>query len=269
MTRVMTWPIGIAIVLGACHPGRRHAVGATSSAAAPTDAATVAATTPDAEAPAPPPLADAAPPPTLTFAPTPWPVGQKVRMWRRVRLADVPGSDPITSEYELAFAVTAADDSATVAIGDDCEGVVGQGAARVTGDCGGNGADVGYKLDTAAQLLSVARGTVTVGDTAPGFARPLISLFRLQDAGATITSRLERVDAHGAVYAVHVELDGLLLRSGLHLTGSADGELTVDPQARTMTATLRAPQVTIEGYPQAGYPSSGSLELSFSVAPQT
>jgi hypothetical protein len=270
MTRATTWSIGttltLASALAACHPGRRHVLGHGETAAA-IDAAPAVAVAPDAQE-APPPPADAAPPATLTFAPSPWPAGQTIRMWRRVRLADVPGSDPITSEYEVVLAVTASDDSATVAIGDDCNAVIGRGAARVTGDCAGNAADVGYKLDTAAQLLAVPQGTATVGDVAPGFARPIVSLFRLQDAGALVTARLARVDASGAVYAVHVELDGLLLRSGLHLTGVADGELTVDAQARTMAATLRAPRVTIDGYPQAGYPSPGSFEMAFTIGPR-
>ena len=221
---------------------------------------------PDAEAP-PPPIPDAAPPATMTFAPSPWPVGQKVRVWRRVRLADVPGSDPISSEWELPLSVTASDSAATVAIGDDCQAVIGGGGARVTGDCGGTGADILYKLDTVAQLLAIAHGTVTVGDAAPGLARPLVALFHLQDAGAIVTARVVEAGASGATYAVHVELDGLLLRSGLHLTGVADGELTIDAQGRTISGALRAPRVTIEGYPMAGYPSTGSLELSLSIAP--
>jgi hypothetical protein len=251
----------LAAALGACH--HRGAAKPTRTAAAETiDAGTEEP--PDAE---PTSVVDASPPPTMTFAPAPWPSGQKIRIWRRVRLADVPGSNPISSEFELALDVTDSSDAATVAIGDDCTAVLGNGSARVTGECGGTAADVGYKLDLAAQLLAVAHGTSTVGDAAPGFARPLVALFHLQDAGAIVTARLAHADANGAVYDVHVELDGLLLRGGLHLTGAADGQLTVDAQARTMSGTLRATGVTVDGYPMAGYSSSGSLELAFGIGP--
>jgi hypothetical protein len=226
------------------------------------DAGVADASPPDAEVP------DAAPPPTITFAPAPWSVGQQVRVWHRATLSGVPGSADITSQDELTFTVTGPDfGGVTATIGTDCTASIARGTAKVRGDCGGDATGVAYKLDLAAQLLAVPRGTMAVGDACTGFGRPLVGLFRLQDAGAIVTSHLAAADDHGATYAVHAELDGLMLRPGLHVQGELDGEIHVDAGATAMTGTLRADRVMMSGYPQADFSAKGALELDFGVAP--
>jgi hypothetical protein len=87
----------------------------------------------------------------------------------------------------------------------------------------------------------------------------------MQDAGAIVGARLAAA-GDGATYAVHVELDGTMLRPGLHVLGALDGELHVDAHATAMTGTLRSDRVTITGYPQADFTAKGALELDFGIA---
>jgi hypothetical protein len=109
---------------------------------------------------------------------------------------------------------------------------------------------------------------VHVGDQCGGLARPLTALFRLQETGAMMTAHLARTDATGAVYAVHADLDGNMLRPGLHVTAALDGEIHLDAHGTGMTGTLTAPKVTIQGYPMSDYTSKGTLEMAFGIEPQ-
>lgn len=211
-----------------------------------------------------------APPPRITFAPAPWTKGQEVRVWHKTVLSHVPGSADVTSEDTLTFTVTSGDGAlgTDVTIADDCHATIARGTAKVTGDCGGGAPDVAYKLDLAAQLLAVPRGTMAVGDACTGFGRPLVGLFRLQDAGAIVRARLAAADDAGATYALHADLDGLMLRPGMRVLGGVDGELHVDAAARAMTGTLRSDRIVVSGYPQADFSAKGTLEMSFGIEPR-
>ena len=247
------------LLLAGCH---RAPKAETPKPAVP-DAGVADAEVPDAEVP------DAAPPPTITFQPAPWSTGQQIRVWHRATLSHIPGGADITAQDELTFTVTGPDDGGvTATIGTDCQATIARGTAKVIGDCNGDATDVAYKLDLAAQLLSVPRGTMAVGDACTGFGRPLVGLFRLQDAGAIVTAHLAAADAQGATYAVHAELDGTMLRPGLRVQGGLDGEIHVDAGATAMTGTLRAEKVLFSGYPQSDFSAKGALELDFGVAPR-
>lgn len=258
--------LAAALGCGSCG-GRRSILGTHASAApAAVDAGMVAtAAPPDAEPP------DAAPPPppaTLTFAPAAWAKGRTIKLWRRATLSKVSGSQDLVDQYELTFTVDDVDAAGThVKVADDCHAILTRGTAKVTGECGGHASDVAYRLDLVAQLLAIPHGTITVGDLANGFTRPLVALFRLQDAGALMTSHAIGADAAGVTYAIHTDLEGTLLRPGLRVVGKLDGTIHVDAAVTAITGTMSAPKVAITGYPIADYTSKGALELSFGIEP--
>ena len=249
----------VAVALASCHRGSK-----TETPKPQVPDAGVA----DAEVPVPDAPPDA-PPPRITFEPQPWRPGQTIRLWRKTTLSHVPGSEDLVDKYELAMKVDSADSNSTsVTIADDCKAVLARGTAKVSGECSGHANDVAYKLDLAAQLLAIPRGTVVAGTSANTCARPLVALFKLQDAGAIITAHLATASDDRAAYAMHAEIDGTMLRPGLHVLGKLDGAMNVDAHVTSITGSMSAPKVVISGYPMADYTSKGALELAFGIEPQ-
>jgi hypothetical protein len=256
-------PIAVALLAAACHRGggAEKPTPPPPPDAAPPDAEEAAVTVPDAAPPA--------PPASITFAPTPWSAGTKVRAWRRTALVDDRGHASGESRDEIAFTVVASDEGGVIVqVGDDCTAEIARGTAKVTGDCQGGAADVAYKLDLVAQLLAAPRGTMRAGDRCEGLPRPLVALFRLQDAGAIVSARLADATDAAATYALHAELDGTLLKRGLHVAATLDGELQVDVHQTTMSGALRSARARISGWPVDDYHSTGALELSFGIDAQ-
>ncbi len=254
------------VALAAC--GRRKLLTEKPNPGAIPDAA-VAAAPPDATEIPP----DAAPPDampaSITFDRAPWQPGQVVKVWRKTTLTDSRGSATVDDGFALSITVASVSGGDVIgSTGPDCVVRFGGGTVKVTGACEGNDTDVAYKLDLFAQLLAVPRGTARAGDRADGFVRPLAALFRLQDANATLASHLATVDGHGvAIYGVHADVDGTMLKSGLHVTASLDGEIHVDAHATTMTGTLGPAKARITGWPIADYHSTGTLQMSFGIEP--
>ncbi|HTJ44505.1 MAG TPA: hypothetical protein VL463_20515 [Kofleriaceae bacterium] len=247
------------VVIAACHRGSK-----TETPKPQVPDAGVA----DAEVPVPDAPPDA-PPARITFEPQPWKPGQTIKLWRKTTLSHVSGSEDLVDKYELSMKVDSADSNSTsVTIADDCKAVLARGTAKVSGECSGHANDVAYKLDLAAQLLAIPRGTVVAGTGANVFARPFVALFKLQDAGAIITAHLATATDQQAEYAMHAEIDGTMLRPGLHVLGKLDGTVRVDAHVTTISGSISAPKVVISGYPMADYTSKGALELAFGIEPQ-
>jgi len=256
----------IAAIAAACH-SRKILTGKHDTARTP-DAARAEAAPPDAEeAPADARPPDG-PPPTITFDHAPWQPGDKVKIWRKSVLVDAKGSASADDGYALSLDVASVSGGDVIAsAGRDCIVRVGGGTAKVTGACEGNDFDIAYKLDIAGQLLAIPRGTATVGERTAAFGRPIVALFKLQDANAVITAYLADVTDRGAVYAVHLEVEGTMIKHGLRVTSSLDGTIEIDPHGTRMVGRFGPSRATINGGPIADYRSKGTLELSFGIEP--
>jgi len=241
----------------------RHTVGTP-------DAAPVASAPPDAAPEEPPPLVapDAAPPASLAFDPEPWAPGTVVKIRRASSLVDSKGGASADDGFGLQLTVASTAGADVVgSTGPDCIARLGGGTAKITGACQGNDADVAYKLDIIGQVLAVPRGTVTVGDRTDAFARPLVALFKLQDAGALVNARVADIHDQTVVYAVHIEVEGTMIKHGMQLVSSLDGTIEVDAKLQHMIGHFGPARATISGGPMTDYHSKGTLTLDFSIAP--
>jgi hypothetical protein len=266
MRAALTLTAIVAIAAG-CHT--RKILGAKHEHAATTpDAGVTATATPDAEEAAPPPAAPDAAPATITFDRAAWQPGDKVKIWRKAVLVDAKGSASADDGFGLTLDVASVTGTDVIAnAGHDCVVRIGGGTAKVTGACEGNDFDYAYKLDIIGQLLAIPRDTVTVGDRTAAFNRPIVALFKLQDANAVMTAYLASVTDRGAIYAAHLEVEGTMIKHGLRVTSSLDGTIEIDPHATRMVGRFGPSKATINGGPITDYHSKGTLELSFGIEP--